>query len=146
MASDRSWRTEDIVQAFTLRWPVEVFIQDGKGYEGGGAWTKQPGEEGSSRGLLLSLRVDHCRLRHPAQLARLNHQQPAFTVGRPINRIKVDSLLAVFREILAAADPAQPLRKPLAECFDLRPSEKHMVGRDWGRLAPSPSLKYKAAT
>lgn len=149
VASDLSWRTEDIVQAFTLRWLVEVFIQDWKGYEGWGALTKQPGEEGSSRGLILSLLVDHCLLLHPAQLAQLNHRQPAFTVGSLIDRIKVDSLLEVFREILTTADPAQQLQQlseTLAECFDLRPSEKHMVGRDLGRLAPSPSLKYKAAT
>jgi hypothetical protein len=148
VASDLSWRTEDIVQAFTLRWLVEVFIQDWKGYEGWGALTKQPGEEGSSRGLILSLLVDHCLLLHPAQLAQLNHRQPAFTVGSLINRIKVDSLLEVFRGILATADPAgqlQQLSDTLAECFDLRPSEKHMVGRDLGRLASSPSLKYKAA-
>jgi hypothetical protein len=31
VASDLTWRTEDIVQAFTLRWLVEVFIQDWKG-------------------------------------------------------------------------------------------------------------------
>nr|MBS0020833.1 transposase [Gammaproteobacteria bacterium] len=80
VASDLTWRTEDIVQAFTLRWLVEVFIQDWKGYEGWGALTKQPGEEGSSRGLILSLLVDHCLLLHPAQLAQLNHRQPAFTV------------------------------------------------------------------
>ncbi|MGC1952302.1 MAG: transposase, partial [Gammaproteobacteria bacterium] len=85
---------------------------------------------------------------HPAQLAQLNQQQPAFTVGSLINCIKVDSLLEVFRGILATADPAgqlQQLSDTLAECFDLRPSEKHRVGRDLGRLAPSPSLKYKAA-
>ena len=148
VASDLTWRTEDIVQAFTLRWLVEVFIQDWKGYEGWGALTKQPGEEGSSRGLILSLLVDHCLLLHPAQLAQLNHRQPAFTVGSLINRIKVDSLLEVFRGILATVDPAgqlQQLSDTLAEHFDLKPSEKHMVGRDLGRLAPSPSLKYKAA-
>lgn len=149
VASDLSWRTEDIVQTFTLRWLVEVFIQDWKGYEGWGALTKQPGDEGSSRGLILSLLVDHCLLLHPAQLAQLNHRQPAFTVGSLINRIKVDSLLEVVRTILAAADPEQQLQQlsdTLAECFDLRPSEKHLVGRDLGRMTPSPSLKYKAIT
>lgn len=147
VAADLSWRTEDIVQTFTLRWLVEVFIQDWKGYEGWGALTKQPGAEGSSRGLILSLLVDHCLLLHPAQLAQLKHRQPAFTVGSLINRIKVDSLLEVFRTILAAADPEhqlQQLSDTLAECFDLRLSEKHLVGRDLGRMGPSPSLKYKA--
>lgn len=149
VASDLSWRTEDIVQTFTLRWLVEVFIQDWKGYEGWSALTKQPGAEGSNRGLILSLLVDHCLLLHPAQLAQLKHRQPAFTVGSLINRIKVDSLLELVRTILAAADPAhqlQQLRDTLAAGFDLRPSEKHLIGRDLGRMAPSPSLKYKAIT
>ena len=34
IASDLSWRTLDIVQGHTLRWLVEVFIQDWKSYEG----------------------------------------------------------------------------------------------------------------
>ena len=35
MASDLTWRTLDIVQGHTLRWLVEVFVQDWKSYEGG---------------------------------------------------------------------------------------------------------------
>ena len=34
IASDLSWRTLDIVQGHTLRWLVEVFIQDWKSHEG----------------------------------------------------------------------------------------------------------------
>ena len=75
-------------QSFTR----QVFVQDWKTYEGWGALTKQPGEEGSSRSLILSLLVDHCLLLHPAQLVQLNHRQPAYTVGSLIHRIKVDSL------------------------------------------------------
>ena len=44
IASDLSWRTLDIVQGHTLRWLVEVFIQDWKSYEGWSQLTKQPGE------------------------------------------------------------------------------------------------------
>jgi hypothetical protein len=33
VASDLTWRTLDIVQAHTLRWLVEVFIQDWKSHE-----------------------------------------------------------------------------------------------------------------
>ena len=40
VASDLSWRTLDIVQAYTLRWLVEVFFQDWKSYEGWGQLTK----------------------------------------------------------------------------------------------------------
>ena len=148
MAADLTWRTEDIVQAFTLRWLIEVFFEDWKGYEGWSALTMQPGTEGSSQSLILSLLVDHCLLLHPDQLAPLKHRQPAFTVGSLINRIKVESVLTVIREVLAAADPEhhlQQLSDILLQYFDLRPSEKHRVGRDLGRLEPSPSLKYKAA-
>jgi len=148
VASDLTWRTQDIVQAFTLRWLVEVFFEDWKAHEGWGALTMQRGEEGSSRSLILSLLVDHCLLLHPDQLAQLKHRQPAFTVGSLINRIKVDSILTVIREVLAADDPAQQLQKlsdTLAQYFNLRPSGKHMVGRDLGRLEPSSSLICKAA-
>jgi hypothetical protein len=76
------------------------------------------------------------------------HRQPAFTVGSLINRIKVESVLTVIREVLTAAGPEhhlQQLSDTSVQYFDLRPSEKHMVGRDLGRLEPSASLKYKAA-
>lgn len=149
VASDLTWRTEDIVQAFTLRWLIEVFHQDWKAYEGWNALTKQPGEEGSSRSLILSLLVDHCLLLHPDQLAQIKNRQPAWTVGSLINRVKSDSLLTVIRDLLATDDPRQQLQRladTLAAHFPLQPSAKHMVGRDLGRLEPTPSLKYKAAT
>src|SRR5262244_3544752 len=58
IASDLSWRTLDIVQGHTLRWLVEVFIQDWKGHEGWAQLTKQPGEDGARRSVILSLPVD----------------------------------------------------------------------------------------
>ena len=139
---------EDLGRTYALRWVIEVFVQDWKTYEGWGALTKQPGEEGSSRSLILSLLVDHCLLLHPAQLAQLNHRQPAYTVGSLIQRIKVDSLLTVIRELLDAKDPEQHFQRladTLAQHFSLAHSEKHLVGRDLGRLEPTPALKYKAA-
>jgi DDE superfamily endonuclease len=54
MASALTWRTLDIVQGHSLRWLVEVFVQDWKGHEGGAQWTKQPGEEGARRSVRLS--------------------------------------------------------------------------------------------
>ena len=62
MASDLSWRTLDIVQGHTLRWLVEVFMQDWKSHEGWSQLTKQPGEEGARRSVILSLLVDHASL------------------------------------------------------------------------------------
>ncbi len=147
VATDLTWRTLDIVQAYTFRWLVEVFIVDWKAHEGWGALTKQPGEEGSSRSLILSLLVDHCLLLHPDQLARVENKQPAYTVGSLSNRVKVDSLLTIIRELVTANNPVEQLQRlaqQLEELFPLNPSGKHMVDRDMGRLEPTPSLKYKA--
>jgi len=55
VATDMTWRTLDIIQAYTFRWLVEVFFEDWKLYEGWGREAKQQGEEGSSRSLILSL-------------------------------------------------------------------------------------------
>ena len=81
MATDLSWRTLDIVEAYSLRWLVEVFFEDWKSYEGWGQLAKQPDEEGSSRGLLHPLLLDLCLLLHPEQLARVEDKLPAYTVG-----------------------------------------------------------------
>jgi len=146
-ASDLSWRTEDIVRAYTLRWLIEVFFQDWKANEGWGQLTKLQGVEGSSHGLFLSLLVDHCLLLHPDQLALLKHNKPAFTVGSLINTVKIESLLATIRTVLAADDPEQKLAEmadQLAKLFPLETSEKHMAGRELGRQEPTPSLKYHA--
>jgi hypothetical protein len=147
VATDLTWRTLDIVQAYTFRWLIEVFFSDWKAHEGWGALTKQPGEEGSSRSLILSLLVDHCLLFHPDQLARIENNQPAYTVGSLSNRVKVDSLLTIIRELVTADNPVEQLQRlaqRLEELFPLNPSAKHMVNRDMGRLEPTPSLKYKA--
>lgn len=146
VATDLTWRTLDIVQAYTFRWLIEVFFADWKAHEGWGALTKQPGEEGSSRSLILSLLVDHCLLLHPDQLAQIENQQPAYTVGSLSDRVKVDSLLTIIRELVAANNPVQQLQRlaqQLEELFPLNPSDKHMVNRDMGRLEPTPSLKYR---
>jgi hypothetical protein len=148
LVTDLTWRTQDILQVATLRWLIEVFLQDWKAHEGWGTLTKQRGEEGSSRSLILSLLVDHCLLLHPDQLAQLEHKQPMSTVGSLISRIRVDSLVALIRDLLATDHPQQRLAQladTLAQQFALVPSEKHMIGRDLGQLAPTPSLKYKAA-
>jgi hypothetical protein len=147
VATDLTWRTLDIVQAYTFRWLIEVFFADWKAHEGWGALTKQPGEEGSSRSLILSLLVDHCLLLHPDQLAQIENKQPAYTVGSLSSRVKVDSLLTIIRELVTANNPVEQLQRlaqQLEELFPLNPSDKHMVNRNMGRLEPTPSLKRKA--
>lgn len=147
VASELSWRTLDIVQAHTGRWLVEVAIEDLKVYEGWGQATKQPGDEGSSRSLILSLLCDHCLLLHPDQQARVDQQQPLSTIGSLQRRLQMDSLVAWLQQWLDGdefADKLDQLTQALRPLFPLQPSKKHRHLRDWGRLEPTPALKYRA--
>ena len=147
VAADLSWRTLDIVQAYTLRWLVEVFLEDWKGHEGWGQLTKPPDEEGSSRGLILSLLLDHGLLLHPHQRAGLEHKLPAYTVGSRQQRTQVECLLAFIRALIRTDNPQEQLNRLSQvgeEVFQLAPSKKHMNTRDLGRLEPTPALKYRA--
>ena len=105
-------------------------------------------EEGSSRGLTLSLLLDHALLLHPQQRVRIENNLPACTVGSLQQQSRMDALIDVIRGIVDAADPHQPLDEIITvtkRLFPLRDSAKHMNGRDLGRLEPTPSLKYRAA-
>lgn len=148
VATDMTWRTIDITQAYTLRWLVEVFFEDWKLYEGWGREAKQLDEEGSSRGLILSLLFDHCLLLHPEQTARIENKLPAYTVGSLQRKSQMDVLLEFIKTILEHHNPTDKL-KELAELigdvFQLMPSGKHMVGRDLGCMEPTASLQYRAA-
>jgi hypothetical protein len=149
IASDLSWRTLDIVEAYTLRWLVEVFFQDWKGNEGWGTLTKQIGEEGSNRSLILSLLVDHSLLFHPVQLARIENKLPAYTVGSLTAKVKVEAMLATFEQIILSDAPVKRFKEFAKSIEDnvivLNPSTKHMVNRKFGCFEPSPSLKHRRA-
>lgn len=147
IASDMSWRTIDIMQAYSLRWLIEVFIEDWKLNEGWGQLAKQTDEEGSCRGVILSLLLDHCLLLHPQQEARLKDKLPAFTVGSLRRRLSVELLVDSFRDLLLSPAPLQLLEQwqaRIQEFFQLLPSTKHLSGLDIGRLEPTPSLKCRA--
>jgi hypothetical protein len=147
VATDLSWRTLDIVEAYSLRWLVEVFFEDWKSYEGWGQLAKQPDEEGSSRGLILSLLLDLCLLLHPEQLARVGDKLPAYTVGSLQRKTQMETLLAYIQQLLQETNPAKKLSQLselVKEVLALRPSGKHMSGRELGRLEPTPSLRYRA--
>jgi hypothetical protein len=125
---------------------IEVFVQDWKVNEGWGQLTTQPDEDGSSRSLILSLRLDHCLLLHPHQLARLENKLPAYTVGSLQQRTRVDYLLAFIRELILADNPGEQfnhLCQAVEEVFQLAPSKNHLNNRDLGRLEPTPTLKYR---
>lgn len=147
VARELSWRTLDIVQVYTCRWLVEVVIQDWSTYEGWRQLAKQPDEDGSRRSLTLSLLCDHCLLLHPEQAARLEHNLPACTVGSLCEVIKLESLMNSLWAVVSSEEPVQAFQQlatRVKEVFTLRDSTKHMVGRDLGRLEPTPSLQYHA--
>ena len=147
IASDLSWRTRDIVQGHTLRWLVEVFIQDWKSYEGWSQLTKQPGEEGARHSVILSLLVDHALFLHPDQHAQLKNNLPAYTVGSLRANVQVECLVEVIDALVLADDPQEKLKRftqALHEVFAFDRSKKHMIQRQLGRLESTPSLKYRA--
>lgn len=146
-AADLGWRTIDIVQAWTLRWLVEVFIEDFKVDEGWGQLAKQQGVEGASRGVVLSLLLDLALILHPQQQARLKAQKPACTVGSLLRLVRTEALVLFLKSLLVGTTgygKLEELSQKIAEVFELQPSAKHMNGRDLGRLEPTPSLQYHA--
>ncbi|MDO9140676.1 MAG: transposase [Methylobacter sp.] len=148
VATDMTWRTIDVIQAYTLRWLVEVFFEDWKLYEGWGREAKQLDEEGSSRGLILSLLFDHCLLLHPEQTARIENKLPAYTVGSLQRKSQMAVLLEFIKTVLEDQNPADKLKELAGlvdDVFQLMPSGKHMVGRDLGRMEPTASLQCRVA-
>lgn len=147
VATDMTWRTDDIIHAYSIRWLIEVFFQDHKTYEGWGKLTKHTGMDGSYRSLTLSLLVDHCLFFHPNQLTPKKSNLPAKTVGSLCESIKVESLLAFIRTILMKDDPVKEFDKisqVLKEQFKPNKSKKHMNDENWGDFKPSPFLGHKA--
>jgi len=144
-ATDLSWRTIDIIEGWTLRWLVEVFIEDFKVDEGWGQLAKQQGVEGAGRGVLLSLLLDLCLILHPQQEARLKNKEPACTVGSLLRLVRAEALLMFLKSLLVGKNgygKLEELSQKIAEVFELQPSKKHMTGRNLGRLEPTPSLQH----
>ena len=133
IATDTSWIAESIIQSYALRWLVEVFFQDWKSYEGWGQLAKQIGFDGSNRGLILSLLLDHCLLLHPEQKAQIKDKLPAFTVGSLREKIIVENFIHFVRSLLKDENPQERLSK-LAEnakiIFQGNLSSKHMNAVD----------------
>ena len=148
VATDLSWHTLDILRCYTLRWLVEVFIADWKLCEGWAGMAKQPDEDGSVRGVTLSLLLDHALLIHPVQRACIENRTPACTVGSLRQASHAEAFLQFVRKILRAADPAlmlEQLCEKIKMLFPLAPSKKHMNARDLGRQETSPSLRRYAS-
>ncbi|SEH06117.1 transposase [Candidatus Venteria ishoeyi] len=146
VASDLSWRTDDIVKAYTLRWLVETVIEDLKVHEGWGKSTKQPGVEGSRRVLILSLLCDHCLILHPEQQARAAAKEPLYTIGSLQRHLKLEAFTVWLEEWLEGEgldNKIVQLTEAILPLVPLQKSDKHMTGHELGKLEPTPGLKYR---
>lgn len=147
-AIDLTWRSVDVAKAYAFRWLSEVEIEDWKLYEGWGKLACQQGEDGARRGVNLSLLVDHFLLQHPEQLRLARTGQPLHTVGTLMNQLQVKCLLNQIQTILESPDPKAALQEfaeQLNEAVVLRPSDKHMSGKEFPELGPSPPLVRRYA-
>lgn len=147
VASDMSWHHADIARLYTLRWLVEVFIQDWKAHGGWNRLSKQRGKEGSEHGLILSLLCEHLLLLHPKQSVRLKNNQPGMPAGCLIEHLKAEALVDTVKEVVTSDDPKsalEALTRALKDTLPVRDSSRHMAGRDFGKQEPTDSLKAHA--
>lgn len=136
LAKDLTWQVTDVAAVYTLRWLVEVFFQDWKMYEGWCQLAKQPGVEGSCRGVILSLLVDHGLLLHPEQKALIESKLPACTVGSLRAKISLEATITFVRKLLSSPHPGQTLKELCERLNRVVRSKKHMNGIDAGLLWP----------
>ena len=133
IARDMTWSDVDIIKTFAFRWLVEVFIQDWKQYEGWNQLSKQPGEEGSNRGVILSLLSDHALLLHEDQKVLLESKQPAATVGSLREKVMMESLKDFIEKIVSSDNPKAVFEEyadKISELFQVRSSIKHLRHAD----------------
>src|SRR5262245_36623038 len=98
-----------MVQGHTLRWLVEVFMQDWQSYEGWRQLPKQPGDEGARHSVILRRLVAHRLFLHPDQQRQLKNNLPAYTVGRLRANVQVECLVEVIDDLVSADDPQEKL-------------------------------------
>ncbi|MDQ3235315.1 MAG: transposase [Pseudobdellovibrionaceae bacterium] len=132
-ARDLTWRATDVAAQYTWRWLIEVFNQDWKVYEGWGRVALQQGEDGARKGVFLSVLLDHSLLTHSEQLRLGRQAQPLWTVGSLSRRIQLDSIISSITSIVEGESPKEKLREfvtNLETLYELRPSTKHLSGKD----------------
>ena len=107
----------------------EVFFYDWKENEGWAKMAKQQRAEGSRRGLILSVLLDHCLLLHPSQIARIEGKLPACTVGSLRAKLSIDTIVRFVEDAIASNDPISELKTlkvKTEQLIALMPSKKHM--------------------
>lgn len=145
-ASNLTWRTVDIIKIYALRWLIEVAIEDWKQYDGWGRKASQQSDDGACRGIFLSLLVDCFLLSHPHQVHLLRSGQSLCTTGSLVRRIQFEAIVNNIKEIFDSPDPKAEFQKMTANLdniVSLRPSSKHMLGKELEDFGPSPNLLYR---
>lgn len=144
VATNISWNMLQVMNSYSLRWLIEVFLEDWANYGGFCSLAKQQNVEGSERPLILSLLFDHCFLLHPEQERSIEKQASLATFGSLIERSRMEAFITFIQHILEREQPKEAFAaiiKDINDIFILRPSEKHLSGIEiiWG-----PSI-HKAA-
>ena len=137
IASDMTWQYIDIIQAYTLRWLIEVFFQDWKTYEAWSNLAKQQGVEGSSRCVILSLLLDHSFFLHEAQRPCIENKLPLHTIGSLTEKCRLQIIFNAISSIFNSPDPEdafENIKKSLKMTMSLEKSEKHMSHRGFNGI------------
>ena len=98
-------------------------------YEGWNQLAKQTGEDGSSRGAILSLLCDHALLLHNDQKVLFENKKPAATVGSLREKIMMESLNGFIEQIVCSDDPKAMFDEysgKISDLFAVNFSTKHM--------------------
>ncbi len=141
-----SWRAVDLVRQYSLRWLVEVVIEDWKVYDGWGRMAFQRGADGARRGVFLSLLVDHFLCSHPFQLKQLSTNKPLWTSGSLSRFFQSSAILQGIEAIIKDSEPDKRLKElkdSIQNIVDFRASDKHMSGHNIGEFEESLSLKLR---
>ena len=144
IAADLSWKAENIIRAYALRWLIEVVNFDWKQHDGWGESATQQGADGACRGMILSLLVDSFLLTHPLQIRQSRAGLQLWTAGSVVQRVQYDHLLDSIEELFASPDPEIALKQiaeSVGKYIKLRPSTKHMKPEVLAALGPSLSLQ-----
>ena len=131
VGSNLSWNMKEIMQAYTLRWLIEVFFEDWSSYCGFCSMAKQRGVEGSERPLILSLLFDHCFFFHTQQIHFVANKLPLATLGSLVEKSRFDALCGLLSQIMESENPKQRIGELTClanDIFKLRRSRKHMSG------------------
>lgn len=129
-----TWQVSQVIALYSLRWLVEVFIQDWKQYEGFGQLAKQTGEDGSRKAVTLSLLFDHSLILHSLQKARIKDKLPVYTTGSLRDRAQQEWLIEFIQKIIEQPNAKQlweQIAQQVKQTYQLKDSKKHFSGQEF---------------